>query len=252
MVQSKKKNHLKKSFPSFLKKKESPISFFSSRKRLNTTNEESSESIDYIPTSTDSWNHSVTPDGKHFFDHTINNNYLNDIEQKESYEEPLEDDFTAYFIRGRTPLKDFDDKTEFRTLKFWSIFLNESGLRRNEDVNYDKSKGTNFDDTFDSYYIPNELEKVIFLGFFLCADSLLFMLVYFPFRFLKALFLLIHQLVFFRQHRKTKIDYAESFDLLRGFIIFVVVNVLMCFTYISRLPFLSEDKQLSNFMSYLI
>ncbi|CAK8993781.1 Protein TAPT1 homolog [Durusdinium trenchii] len=134
-----------------------------------------------------------------------------------------EDDFIRYFVKEDDPNADSGSSVTF----FDSIFQ-DLGMETEEDQAFSSKNASVEDDVFNFIRVPLEVEKLLLFGFFLCCDSLLFVLVFLPIRILRALFLLVCTLALpERYNRRFRFHRTQLYDLLRGSIIVVAFWVLL-------------------------
>jgi len=137
-----------------------------------------------------------------------------------------EDDFIRYFVKDGDPE---EDEGGLASVSFFDWLRQDLGFDVDEDQAFSSKNASVEDDVFNFIRVPMEVEKLLFFGFFLCCDSLLFVLIFLPLRIIRAIFLLICSLVLPNDASWTELRFhrAQFYDLLRGSIILIAFAVLL-------------------------
>jgi len=136
-----------------------------------------------------------------------------------------EDDFIRYFVKEDDPNEDLDTNNSVR---FFDWVWQDLGFETEEEQAFSAKNASVEDDVFNFIRVPLEVEKLLIFGFFLCCDSLLFMLVYLPLRVVRAAFLLVCTLVLPSKYgSKFKFHRTQLYDLLRASIIAIAFYALL-------------------------
>mmetsp|Transcript_17821 Transcript_17821/g.32881 ORF Transcript_17821/g.32881 Transcript_17821/m.32881 type:complete len:707 (+) Transcript_17821:199-2319(+) len=134
-----------------------------------------------------------------------------------------EDDFIRYYVKGECPDAKGDDSPR---VKFYDLLWQDLGVEPEGDQGISGKNASVEDDVFNFVRVPIEIEKVLIFGFFLCLDSMLFVIVYLPLRMARALALLVCTIClpksFGLQFHRTQL-----YDLLRGIILIVAFQVVL-------------------------
>ncbi|GBG25391.1 Transmembrane anterior posterior transformation protein 1-like [Hondaea fermentalgiana] len=136
-----------------------------------------------------------------------------------------EDDFIRYYVKEDDPSEDLDGGSP---VSFFDWVWQDLGFETEEDQAFSSKNASVEDDVFNFIRVPLEVEKLLIFGFFLCCDSLLFVLVYLPVRVVRALFLLVCTLIVpSRYGAHFKFHRTQLYDLLRASIIAIAFAVLL-------------------------
>ncbi len=139
--------------------------------------------------------------------------------------EVIEDDFIRYFVRSENP-------PAGAPVSFFGVLAQELGIDEEEDSGLSAKNASVEDDVVNLLRVPFEVERVLLIGFLMCFDSLLFVLVLLPLRVARALVLLVAALLPERARPwwatgQLGFHRAQLFDLCRGLTVAVALGVVM-------------------------
>uniref|UniRef100_A0A7S2RIS4 Uncharacterized protein n=1 Tax=Mucochytrium quahogii TaxID=96639 RepID=A0A7S2RIS4_9STRA len=137
-----------------------------------------------------------------------------------------EDDFIRYYVKSSS------DETR-STIGFFDFLWHDLGCEPEEDKISSKYVSVE-DDVFNFIRVPLEVESLLFYGFFMCLDSLLFVIVYLPLRMLRAVLLLVLTVFVPRLPERFRFHRTQLYDVLR-IVMLSVAFVFLLQVHMSRI-----------------
>lgn len=142
-------------------------------------------------------------------------------------DEQESDNFSRYYYRDDT------EEETVETISFLDSLKVDLGML--EPIH--KSDTNMEDNVFNFARVPFKVEQILFHGFFMCLDSLLFMVTYLPMRIVRAMALLLYSVVLkswsekayakIRKHPELGFHRTQFYDLVRGVLLIIALYTLL-------------------------